>query len=852
MNLVIAVKSQPTRTAREITKNHIKILVTRSEEAADATLLHRDATYLNKLQGTCFKCSKLNANPPQSVCGIINPSAGPSDNCLDYNDPCNCFNCPPIPPSRECNCTGGSGYLTANTLGFGSGYWIGLQANTYYSIIPNGGWVVAVSCLTGSIVGAFPVTGNNFGYGRGTILGNPVMIYPAGAVYGAGYLPQNSTSFPLLALTVEEGNELITDGNFGTTSNPIAYGSTSPGCPLNDPDYYCEVSDSTVYSGRILPCLQKYPNQVSNCEEFDNFQEWGKENGETLPYDVKQNYTVNMANVTNFTIQTSGVISFEGTSKSYCGTFSDFVKIPSDALSGACGNNNYVDPPIEVYDNCNECVKGVPCQFVVNLTNGKFNIDNGGFNANASSGFFAIGPAFPPTIGNTDSYNFWQTYWNWDDKEYSYSLGFDENGNPLYNTAFIPPLSSVENECECAEGQSRNSNFVFIEGFPCDCSSNPPPSFATVYKNLPPGISGCGIECSTRCINLNCSCGGNNINNLGQPADYGYIPCYLCDCAGNQIQMPDVGLGSIWWANNIVDLNEPDAIIAAQVNYPSIGGTLIPPNGCLNRCTQVFNNRKAICSSPCAKIFTDEDGDGIITINLANFLACTGFGSPQELLDSKCGRAYYLPAEYIDCELQFETSPIVEGSDPYLLSNYIRATDCGCPDESLTSCLCEKPEDPNCFLANISGPFGNPTAQCVQELGALFGCVVPRKEEKTFTDCSGSEIVSEGLLFKSIENELCKDSSGNIIQLPDDRIANPCGCCDQSINPTGGGQLNGDGPDVGSIECSGNSNGNCTADCCQGSDCATSSCPPDSSVIIDSSGCNSGGSTGGDDGELGN
>lgn len=852
MNLVIAVKAQTTRTARVIAKNHIKILVTRSEEAADATVLHRDATYLNKLQGTCFKCSKLNANPPQSVCGIVDPPGPPPDNCLDYSDPCDCYNCPPPPPPRQCSCTGGStGYPAPNTLGLGSGYWVGLQANNYYSVVPNGGWLVAVGCQSGSIVGAFPVTGNNFGYGRGSILGTSVMIYPAGAVYGAGYLPQNSTSFPILGLTPQEGNELITDGGFGTVSNPIAFGATTPGCPLNNDEYYCNVSDSTVYSGRLLPCLQKYPNQTSECNEFDQFQEWGKENGETLAYDAKQNYTVNMANVINFTGQSTGVMSFAGTSKSYCGTFTDFVQIPSDALSGSCGDNAYVDPPIEVYNNCNECVKEVPCQFVANITNGGFNGTNGGFNANSSTGFFAIGPAFPPVVGDSTSYSFWQTFWGWDGKEYEYPIGFDENGNQLSNIAFIPPISEIEDECKCIEGQTRSSSFVFIEGFPCNCSGNPQPSFITSYRNMAPGISGCGIGCHNRCINPNCSCDGTNSSNLGQPADYGYIPCSLCDCEGNTVAAPSTALGSIWWSDKIVDPTEVGVIIAPIVNYPSQSGSIIPPNGCLNRCSRVFDNRKAICSSPCAQIFKDDDGNGVYTFNSDNFLACTGFASPQDLLDSKCGRAYYLPAYLIDCQLEFETSPIVEGSDPTLLSNYIRATDCGCPDESLTSCLCSDPNDPNCFLSNISGPFANANARCTTELGALFGCVVPRKEEKTYTDCSGNEITAEGLSFKPINNNMCYDSSGNLIDSSDERVQNPCSCCDQSINASGGGSLNGDGPDVGSVECTGNSNGNCTADCCQGSNCATSSCPPDSSVIINNSGCGSSGGFGGGGGGIG-
>jgi len=846
MNLVIAVKAQPTRTARVIAKNHIKILVTRSEEAADATLLHRDATYLNKLQGTCFKCSKLNANPPQSVCGIIDPPPPPPDTCLDYNDPCDCYNCPPPPPPRGCSCTGGStGYPAPNTVGLGSGYWIGLQANNYYSVIPNGGWVVAVGCQTGSIVGAFPVTGNNFGYGRGSILGTPVMIYPAGAVYGAGYLPQNSTSFPILGLTTQEGNELITDGGFGTGPNPIAFGATTPGCPLNNPEYYCDVSDSTVYSGRLLPCLQKYPNEQSNCDEFDQFQEWGKENGETLPYDAKENYTVNMANVVNFASQTTGVMSFAGTSKSYCGTFTDFVKIASDALSGSCGDNDYVDPPIQVYDNCNECVTEVPCQFVANITNGEFNGTNGGFNANGSNGFFSIGPAFPPVVGDTDTYSFWQNFWGWDEKEYEYPLGYDENNNPLSNTAFIPPISEIEDECKCIEGQSRTSNYIFVEGFPCECSGNPPPSFIKLYKNIAPGLSGCGVGCSSRCINPKCTCGATNssnsqtsVSNLGQPADYGYIPCALCDCDGNAITPSNSGSGSIWWIDKINDPNELALTLAPIVNYPSQNGKITPPNGCLNRCSQVFNNRKAICSSPCSRLFDDKDGDGTISINLTNFLACTGFNTPQELLDSPCGRAYYLPAHLKDCTLEFEESVINEGADPNLLSNYIRATGCGCLDQSLTSCLCSDPEDVNCFLANISGPFAN-ASHCGPEVTSLLGCVIPQKEIKTYTDCSGNDINKEGLSFLRIINNKCRDSSGALIESSDERIANPCSCCDQSINPTGGGSLNDDPEfDVPSVECTGNSNGNCTADCCQGSNCASSSCPPDSSVVIDESGCN--------------
>jgi len=666
------------------------------------------------------------------------------------------------------------------------------------------------------------------------------MIYPAGAVYGAGYLPQNSTSFPILGLTTQEGNELITDGGFGTGPNPIAFGATTPGCPLDNPEYYCDVSDSTVYSGRLLPCLQKYPNEQSNCDEFDQFQEWGKENGETLPYDAKQNYTVNMANVVNFTTQTTGVMSFAGTSKSYCGTFTDLVQIPSDALSGACGDNDYVDPPIQVYNNCNECVKEVPCQFVANITNGGFNTTNGGFNANSPSGFFAIGPAFPPVVGDTDTYSFWQNFWGWDEKEYSYPLGFDEVGNELSNTAFIPPISEIEDECKCVDGQSRSSSFVFIEGFPCNCSSNPQPSFITSYRNLSPGISGCGIGCTNRCVNPNCSCGGANPSNLGQPADYGYIPCSLCDCDGNPVDPPLTGLGSIWWSDKIVDPEETGLIVAPIVNYPSTNGAITPPNGCLNRCNRVFNNRSAICSSPCSQIFTDDDGDGVYTLNSNNFMACTGFANPQELLDSKCGRAYYLPASLIDCELEFETSPINEGANPFILSNYIRATDCGCPDGSLTSCLCEDPNDPNCFLTNISGPFANSTTRCTPELELLLGCVVPRKENKEYLDCENKTVIAEGLSFIDIINDMCYDSSGMLIEPSDERVQNPCSCCDQSINPEGGGSLNGNGADIGSVECTGNSNGNCTADCCQGSNCASSSCPPDSSVIINPTGCNQG------------
>ena len=38
------------------------------------------------------------------------------------------------------------------------------------------------------------------------------MIYPAGVVYGAGYVPANETTFPILALTPTEGNAIVSSG----------------------------------------------------------------------------------------------------------------------------------------------------------------------------------------------------------------------------------------------------------------------------------------------------------------------------------------------------------------------------------------------------------------------------------------------------------------------------------------------------------------------------------------------------------------------------------------------------------------------------------------------------------------
>lgn len=839
MNLVIAVKAEPKRQSRVTKPQYVTLLLTPTEEAADLQILHRDGEYNSKLQGTCFTCSKLNANPPQSVCDVPDPDGPPPGCVLLGEDPCTCNNCPPPPPPRECACT--FGYPAPNTEGLGSGYWVGLQANTYYSNVPNGGWVVAVSCTSSEILGAFPVTGSNFGYGRGDIGGNPVMIYPAGSVRGAGYVPANETSFPILALIPSDGNAIITDG----FTDGIVSGSSLPNCPVTNPSKFCAANNSFLYEGFPKPCLGKFPRSQSDCPEYDNFVEWPQ--GKS--YNDDQNaYYISMANVTGFTGQSVGSISFTTTTgKSYCGTVQDWIKKPNDALSGACGGVQWIDPPTAFYDDCVECTDEnvkVPCKYVLNLTNGNFNQTNGGYN----NGFFGIGPALPPNTNDSGSIltggsgAYWNTFWNWEQPNDGYYYTDSVNEPHL---AFIPPVGNLLDNCNCLNDTSRNSAIVFVESYQC-CNPVGPiwgiPTGVSAYKPFTPGYSGCGVGCKSLCPHLKCSCYGSSNegsqNNLGRPSLYGYIPCHLCDA----IPLNNKPISGIWWSTTTTI-----GLGAISARNEIVEGSATAPNP-NNSCKNVFGSLGSP-SCQCGNLYDKDDTDPqnpIYTLNLDALEVCVGFRDPAAFIADPCMRSEYLPASFKDCNLTYSDTPVSELPPPFtnetynnVFAHHIRVNgDCGqCIDgQSLMSCLCPDPTDTSCFLRNIGGPFALPfdlnNNPCRDPfLGALIRCSVPRYEMGSYSNCDFELVESEGLKFKTVDRAKCQKPEGMSAEIFEELTLDPCGCCDRSTTTNGGGQ------GIPSISCAAtNPSGRCD-ECCQGSGCATGNCELDSRIIVGNGQC---------------
>jgi hypothetical protein len=861
MDFLIAIKAESKRSARVTSKNKVTLLLTDAAEAADTTVLHRDATYNNKLQGTCFSCSKLNANPPNSVCGIVDPAPPPTD-CFDVSsDPCVCAVCPPPVGPRGCV----DGYLPANTAGYGSGYWVGLQANTYYSNIVGGGWVVAVGCDTGSIVGAFPVTGTNFGYGSGSIGGNNVMIYPAGSINAAGILPQNSTSFPLLGLTTDEGDAIIDAGSFLS----IASGSTSPGTPNNSStaQYFCSAENSSVYTGFPKSCLQKYPRENSGCSEYDNFTEWDS----SLPYDTDTDnganpYYISFAGFNNLSTPSSfsGTLSFSSSGGSFCGAF-DGEKAPGDAIGGTCGAREFPATATGHYSDCVTCtdeVVNAPCQYVNNTTNGNFDSEHGGYSAAGNSGYFAIGPANPPTVTPNGSggyvvnnTSFWENQWNWSYGNQEVSIPI---GNQQYENfpAIIPPIGSLLNKCQCPNDQTQVQSVIFVESYPCNCTcSNIAPEGVGVITLSTPGYSSCGASCSSKCPNSLCSCNSISSGGLGRPQTYGYAPCRNCDCTdpNNPVDNPNLftnnnSITTIWWSGNTEGISLGAIDGRNKVDFQI-------PDQCMNSCKDIFAIANPACVTGCTSILVyDPDTEtATITNSLEN---CTGFDDIQDLLDDPCARSHYLPAYLKDCNLTFNNTPVhtynnsgytgfpITGGGPseptnqdnfyYNLVNYIEVSNCAeClqrPDNksSLRDCLCGDLPPSDCYLANIAGPFADTVEQRCGgvSITALYGCSVPTIEEREFESCSGdcSETqLKDRLVFKTIENN-CKNSDGS--QASDDLVVDPCGCCGQSVNPSGGGNLNGNvDSGIPIVGCSSNGGNNCQADCCQGSGCVNAACP---------------------------
>jgi len=860
MNLVVAVKAERKRQARVTAPNRVTLLLTASEEAADTTILHRDKSYINKLEGTCFTCSKLNANPPQSVCDVVIPE-NPPKGCAVVSDPCNCADCPPPPPVAECACI--SGY-PALIPGLGSGYWIGLQANTYYSIVPNGGWVVAVGCDSGAIIGAFPVTGSNYGYGRGTILGNSVMIYPAGAIRGAGYYPANDTSFPVLALLPADGDAII-DTSFNIITD-------APGCPVDNPDYFCAAEDSFIYGGYPKSCLAKYPRQESGCATFDQFFEWPAD----LPYDTTSRsptydpYYINMAGVSGFNGELIGSIAFETSSgKKYCGTIKNWTQQPSDALSGLCGAIAWVDTPIAFYSNCVDCSNAhvkVACQYLLNLTNGSFNYNYGGYNSAGNSGFYGIGPALPPTtIGllNGSYSNHWQTFWNWtptaSDKTdglgtpdyYYYGTPVtieNTDGTVVDNIAFIPPIGSLLENCKCSEYTlieytntdtnsgsyyietevARQSTVTFIERFfCCEDRTGSYPIGLDVVRPFIPAWSGCGVSCYPKCVNPKCSCEGNSSSNLGKPDIYGYTPCTECDSIGQY------SVSGIWWVNDLYS-NQATTV------FTNTGTGLTPPSE-RNTCTTVYNSYSPQCIGPCSKIFVFNGEDW--EFDPISFEACTGFTNINEFLLDPCSRTYYLPAYLRNCQLEIIEN--TNGTYDYgsLLENVIITSDCGACDAGtrLIDCICPNPFDLNsCFVNKIGGPFSLPNLEnglpCYT-LNVLNECSIPRMGDITITDCDALSVTTTGLTFVKIKNERCfKPNNEGLYDALDPEVADPCACCDPTVDPNGGNEIGVD-YDIPSVNCDSTPLVNCQNTCCQGNGCATGNCDTDPEVVINDKLC---------------
>lgn len=878
MDFVIAIKAEPTRQARATSKNKVTLLLSDASEAADKTILHRDATYNNKLQGNCFTCSKLNANPPQSVCGVIDPPPPPTD-CFDISsNPCVCAVCPPPVVPRTCS----QGYLAANTAGYGSGYWVGLQANTYYSNISGGGWVVAVGCGTGGIVGAFPVTGSNFGYGTGSIAGHSVMIYPAGAIHAAGLLPENNTSFPLLGLTTQEGNAIISSGSFGA----IASGTTTPGSPYQPggSPYYCSAENSSVYAGFPKACVSKYPygsGSSSGCSEYDNFTEWP----DGIPYDTDDNnstnpYFVNLAGVNGYNsevgLAANVSISFSSSGGSFCGGFSGGDQQPSDPVSGTCGARSFPATPTGVHSNCKQCTDEtvqVPCQFAINATNGNFDSEYGGFSGAGNNGYFSIGPAFAPTVTNNEyptpptvnNSSFWETQWGW-----SYNGETLEDGSN--RGAIIPPMGSMNKNCKCPNGTAPGINAViFIESYPCCTAGCSPiaPSGVGAISIQTPGHSGCGAGCQPRCPTPKCSCAGSTSGSLGRSNIYGYVPCHTCDCSNDPNNPTDSGPlntensnTTIWWADGGIGLS---AIDARNQNDATI------QSPCRNACKDVYKLANPVCASNCVGVMRKNIENDSIEIDNSVVLACTGFNNLQDLLDDPCGRAYYLPAKLNNCTLTVQSTPVhnlqnsgypnggfdYENHYNYNVVNYIDVSGCSeCSSgadgkTSLRDCLCGSLPPNECYLSGISGPFADAVEQDCGGVffGALYGCSQPSMDQVEAYSCGNCQTpeMKDKLVFKEILND-CRDANNQTVI--DDLALDPCGCCGGVIDPTGGGSLNGDiNNSIPSVGCSNNGGNGCQADCCQGSGCANAACPLPNGVFPPD--CSGNGSDNGDNGNPG-
>ena len=773
MIFTVTVKSQQKRVARVDACERVLLLLADSTEAPEKNMLHRDASYNNRMNGTCFRCESCAIDEIPTTPEVPHSGGG---------------GCGLISGSYSCGCS--TGY-PAPTPTLGSGFWVGLQQTSFYTNVPSGGWVVAVACGSGTIVGSFPTTGSSYGYGAGSILGVSVMIYPAGVVYGAGYVPANETTFPILALTPTEGNAIVSSG-FNITTGAIS-------CPENQPDFFCPIGDSFGYVGNIVPCLTKFGGE-SGCPLFDEF----RANADDVIAGKRYGFNMGGTSFGGGELIT-GVVQFTNADgNQYCGAVNEGDRVPTDALSGLCGLLMWPDTVTEFFEEgCAECVADaaetnpIPCQYLNNLTNGAFNTDYGGYNSAGDLGFFGIGPSDPPIIaeGTTaENTGFWEQFWGWDPLTGTTTL------TPDGSLGVLPPISTLITGCSCGNTTGSSQDFyTFVEKFEC-CpadAKNPEQRQSakiegyTVVKTVWAGLA-CGSCLGS--LAAACSCPARNASESGSlrgsPGIYGYVPCNLCPCEGQAASQDPNTSSGIWWYDGGMQPAEDPA-------NPVDSGAGI----CAQQCSDVIANTTQ-CSSPCSQLTESGLGGRGTQLNLENFENCTGL-SPQEFLDDPCSRSFFFPASLSACDLLY-TPPAVDTKKPFVFLEHVTVLE-GCdtcqPGGTASfNCagLCH-PEDEGCYLNHTNGPISNASAICSGiSLGELTNKIIPTTETIKVLDCDGNTVSTEKLKFVRVWNQLCEGSGED-----------PCGCCSTSVGLAGPiGELS------GAVLCGGGCGG-----CCSGAGC---------------------------------
>jgi hypothetical protein len=843
MDLIVAIKSEPSRVVKKTAKNSITILLSPNLKVADPTLLHRDNAYLDKLEGTCFKCSKLSEIPPVEVCEPPPPPPPPPGSCLENNpnNYCACFRCPPPPGGPYCclcaftsnfllgSTDDGQNYPSANSIeSAGSGYWVGLQANNFYSDPLNGGWVVAVECGTGLIVGAFPVSTNNFGYGVGKILGYSVMIYPAAVVYGAGFRPFGRTSFPILAQNTADGDALINtdfqmsgpDMALGTPYNEINKGGLEPSSTFN---YFCNTGPAQiidplnpelgiVQTNKPQSCLQKYGD--NSCPEFNSIVSQPNPFGTEFLMDMRNAFKKNGPSIFD-----GGVFNFSTANGNYCSVvdgIEQFENYGYDALFGICSDLNPIwpDPPEDYHPDCNECVTNnidVPCQYVNNLTMGSFNFTRGGYSA-ASEGdtsYFAIGPANPPSVsGNTlSNTSFWENYWNWDPNNH-YIEFQDSSGNP--SLALLPPIAGLLDSCNCSDSEYTNYGILFIENYGDDCDG--------VECGKRTSVSAMTIKKSgSACVPYCRSCPRNDMIDrsalngpiIGKAGAYGRLKCCESknpfDVENNFTNTVNETLGStIWWVQSFgsgqSELGSPS--LTSPIKILVSGPPSVPPSvlSCLNG-IPISSSVEDKQSDPCSEIFkANQSGD--YEFNLQNFLDCTGYDD----FNSVCFKSKYLPLGLYDTQLELNPNPstnyFTDGVGYFQNGQFISIKDHICPGGGSCS-----------ELKYLNGPGYSPSGTSIGEKAV---CRFPVEKTQEVACSDGTTETRKEIEFIKA---FC-DAGTHGPEYCNQANLDPCGCCSPS-----GVQDGGNGVKIGCTTSESNQQG-CPECCTSGDGCQdNSACP---------------------------